>query len=153
MCSYLVYRSPALIGVVGAISLVINLPGASGTMHGSDGCSSWCSQGHGSSNPKGCLAGVTPQSWRSFRPAPTEVTCSGLLLLKLLAQAWSLSVCSFIPASGELAFSGLAPQISLACACSWESPWLGLKPGPTVVSGSGLLPLWLLPHICSYGGC
>ena len=78
MYSYFVYPSFPLIGVVGTVSLVITFPGASGSkaqMVAPCG-------GAGATKPVTldvtCHSWRLLQSWRSFTPAPMEVTGLGL---------------------------------------------------------------------------
>ena len=97
MCSYLVYSSFPLIDVVGAVPLVINLPGASGSKaqmvapHGTVRATvsvtlevTQCSQR--------LLCNLNIVRACSFvgcllEAAPAEVTALGLLQQRLLAQA------------------------------------------------------------------
>lgn len=69
-----------------------------------------------------------------FGLAPTEVSGSGVLWKRLLAQSCSCGGYWLGPAPDGVRVSGLILQRLLTL------------PGPTVVAGSGLLPRRSLPH-------
>lgn len=73
-----------------------------------------------------------------------------LLLLRLLAQAWSLRGCWVTPALGNDIGSGLLWRMLFARDCSCGCPLLG--PAPAEVVSSGLLPWMSLTQSYSRGG-
>ena len=160
MCSYLVYPSFPLIGVVGAVSLVISLPGASESKvqmvvpHGVVRAMVLVTQEvTGYSQRLLKLLGVDPGGYlgllpRRFGPAPMKVAGMGLLLWRSLAGACFQGGPWAGPGPTEVSASGLLPQRSLLCTCSCGG--CCLRPALVKVTGSGLLLQRLLARACSH---
>lgn len=86
------------------------------------------------------LPGFSLQSWRSFGPSSTDVSC-------LILSCWGclLGFCAV-----EVADLGLVPRRLLALVWFHEYRWLGF--GPVKVVGSGLLPWGSLARAWSCRG-
>lgn len=70
------------------------------------------------------LLEFTLQYWVLLGPAPIEVVCLGLLLLRSLTHACSGGGCCLRPATSEVADSHLVPQRSLVQAYSVSGGFL-----------------------------
>ena len=156
MHSYFVYSSFSPIGVLGTVSLVINLQVLvdprlrwlllmvqSGPWYQS----SWRSL-----SVPGALSGllgVAMLFWWPFGSASTEVVGLGLVLRRWLACSWSCGGQWPWLTPLEVSVSSLSWLNFLAQVCSHGGRWLGPGPfprmtwvesNPTTVSGLGLLP-------------
>lgn len=79
--------------------------------------------------------------WRSL---PQACSCGG---------RWLRPVSIDLPGLGPLPWSGLGPDLQRLLVQVYSLGVPRLAPGPTEVSGSSLLPQWLLTWTCSSGVC